>query len=104
MAATIAEILGMMAAGGCQDAFRMTVAASDGGRIIAYRYSSDAASPSLFYIRGEALAERIGIDSDDAVLVLSEPLDEETADWTEVPDAHMLIAREGDITLTPLAL
>ena len=88
MAATIAEILGMMAAGGCRDAFRMTVAASDGGRIIAYRYSSDAASPSLFYIRGEALAERIGIDRTAAVLVLPEPRDDATADRT----TH---AREG---------
>ena len=104
MAATIAEVQDMMAAGGCGDAFRMTVAASDGARIIAYRYSSDQASPSLFYIRGEALAARIGIDGGNAVLVLSEPLDEETDDWTEVPDAHMLIARDGDITLTPLAL
>ena len=80
----------------------MTVAASDGARIIAYRYSNDRASPSLYYIRGAALAERIGDDR--GVLVLSEPLDEDTADWTEVPDAHMLIAENGEVTLTPLAL
>ena len=104
MSATIADIERMMAAGGCTEAFRMTVAASDGTRIIAYRYSNDDASPSLFYIRGDALAARIGGTGGDAVLVLSEPLDEETADWTEVPDAHMLIAQDGDITLTPLAL
>jgi glutamine amidotransferase len=108
MSATIADIEGMMAAGGCGGAFRMTVAASNGERIIAYRYSSDRASPSLFYIQGEALAERISHDcgdcGGDAVLVVSEPLDDDTADWTEVPDAHMLIAQEGEITLTPLAL
>jgi glutamine amidotransferase len=110
MAATIADVEGMMTAGGCTSAFRMTVATSDGARIIAYRYSSDRDSPSLYTIRGKALAKRIG-DADlaervgrDAVLVLSEPLDEDTADWTEVPDGHMLIAQDGDITLTPLAL
>ena len=100
----------MMAAGGCTSPFRMTVAASDGTRIIACRYSSDHDSPSLYTIRGDALADRIGGDdlakrtSGDAVLVLSEPLDEDTADWTEVPDGHMLIAKDGEITLTPLAL
>ncbi len=51
---------------------------------------------------GDGLAERIG--DDHGVLVLSEPLDEDTADWTEVPDAHMLIAENGEVTLTPLAL
>ena len=103
MNATIAEVEAMMSENGTAEAFRMSVAASDGVRIIAYRYSSDRASPSLFYIRGEPLSERIGVDSGDAVLVLSEPLDEDTEDWTEVPDAHMLVARGGEITLTPLS-
>ncbi|MFP6731921.1 MAG: class II glutamine amidotransferase [Alphaproteobacteria bacterium] len=108
--ATIADVEGMMAAGDCTSAFRMTVAASDGTRIIAYRYSSDNDSPSLYTIRGKALAERIGGDDlakqtgGDAVLVLSEPLDEDTDDWTEVPDGHMLIAQDGNITLTPIPL
>ena len=103
MAATIAEVEDMMRANDPAAAFRMTVAASDGARIIAYRYSSDAAPPSLFYIQGDALAERIGRDAGDAVLILSEPLDEDTEDWTEVPPAHMLVARGGEIALTPLS-
>lgn len=104
MCATIRDVEAMMRAGGCEEAFRMTVAASDGARIIAYRYSSDHASPSLYYIQGDALAERTGDAQGKGVLVLSEPLDEDTADWTEVPDGHMLIAENGEVTLTPLAL
>ena len=103
MAATIAEVEDMMRANDPEAALRMTVAASDSARVIAYRYSSDEAPPSLFYIRGAALAERIGRDAGDAVLILSEPLDEDTEDWTEVPPAHMLVARGGEIALTPLA-
>ena len=54
----------------------------------------------------QSLPSRMGraVANGDAVLVLSEPLDEDTDDWTEVPDGHMLIAQDGDITLTPLAL
>ncbi len=103
MNATIAEVQAMMGDNGIDEAFRMSAAASDGVQIVAYRYSSDQASPSLFYIQGEPLSERIGIDAHDAVLILSEPLDEDTEDWTEIPDAHMLVARGGKVTLTPLS-
>ena len=104
MAATIAEVEEMMRANDPEAALRMTVATSDGTRVIAYRYASDESPPSLFYIRGAALAERIGRDAEGAVLILSEPLDEDTDDWTEVPPGHMLIARGGEIALTPLPL
>ena len=103
MNATIAEIEGVMRAHGVDEPLHMTVAASDGERIIAYRYASDHAPPSLFYIQGAALGPRIGRDADGAILILSEPLDEETGDWIEVPDAHMLVAERGEVTLTPLA-
>ncbi len=36
-------------------------------------------------------------------MVLSEPLDEATEDWIEVPDRHMLTARAGEVTLAPFA-
>ena len=103
MAATVAEIEQVVRDHGSNAALRMTVAASDGERVIAFSYSTDRASPSLFYITGPSLAERIGRDAAGAVLVLSEPLDEATEDWIEVPDRHMLTARAGEVTLAPFA-
>ena len=103
MNVTIADIEATMRRSDADAVFRMSVAASDGDQVMAYRYASDAVPPSLFYIRGEALAARIGRAADDAVLILSEPLDEDTEDWTEVPPGHMLAARAGEITLSPLS-
>ena len=101
MARTVAEVEDVMRENGVDAPLSMTAAASDGARVIAYRYSSDSASPSLFFIRGETLAPRIGRDAEDAVLILSEPLDEAADDWTEVPDEHVLLAAGGELTLAP---
>ena len=102
MAKTVAEVESVMRAHDIGAPLRMTAAASDGARVIAFRYSSDHASPSLYYIRGESLSRRIGRGAEGAVLVLSEPLDEATDEWIEVAEAQMLIAHDGEVTLTPI--
>ena len=103
MAKTVAEIEQVASAEGVDAPLHMTVAASDGGRVFAFRYSSDGASPSLYFIGDEGLVTRIRGDVDGAVLVLSEPLDEATDAWSGVPEAHMLVAAGGEVALTPFA-
>lgn len=55
---------------------RATCALSDGARLYALRYSSDAEAPSLYYRWSET---RQGW------AVVSEPLETDESDWTEVP-------------------
>ena len=75
------------------DALRFTSVFTDGERVFAVRYASDAAAPSLFW--REDGRER---------LVVSEPLDDEAADWHEVPPGCVLtIEREGGLVLSPFA-
>ena len=101
MAKTVAEIEEVARAEGVEGLLNMTVAVSDGERVFAFRYSTDHVSPSLYFICEEGLAARVRGDVDNAVLVLSEPLDEATDVWTELPEAHMLVATAGTVTLTP---
>ncbi len=57
---------------------RMTAALSDGERLYAVRYASDAeAAPSLYY-RWSATRQ--------GMAVVSEPLETDEGDWTEVPE------------------
>jgi predicted glutamine amidotransferase len=80
---------------------KMTAAISDGRRLFALRYSSDGDSPSLFYSRHpHALRTRSGRDEllpDGGVIVLSEPLDEVSEHWSEVPEGTLLEIEEGEV-------
>ncbi len=64
--------------------FRATFALSNGACVWSVRWSSDPLSPSLF----QAL-------EDDAVLLVSEPLDEDLSQWREIP-ANSLVVLESD--------
>jgi glutamine amidotransferase len=87
--------------------FQGTIAASDGKRLWAFRYSSEGKSRSLFFSRDvrtlrELYPEREGLQrlSDDARLVVSEPIGLPGA-WNEVPEASYGVAGEGDAELMP---
>lgn len=105
---TIAQVLELMAKAGTEEPFRLTAAIADGERIHALRYSSDNQSPSLFYGRGGAI--RVNdkqvefTDGDKAVLVLSEPLDGRLEDWIEIPEGHILEARDGMVQVSSFQL
>jgi len=102
----VAEVLALMAAARTPEPFRLTAAASDGRRIVAIRYSSDTASPSLYYgrpllagpdeARGEARDEP-------PIMILSEPLDTDGETWTEVPEAHAVLVEDGEIAVRAFA-
>jgi glutamine amidotransferase len=83
---------------GIDDVLAMTVAISDGNRIFAARYSTTRRSPTLFHNRDvQALAEASEgsrLLPDNAVVVLSEPLDALSGHWQEVPEATCLVIDE----------
>jgi glutamine amidotransferase len=94
----VAQVLALMAAAGTKEPFRLTAAASDGRRTVAIRYSSDAASPSLFYGR-PALAGLDGGGGEPPIMILSEPLDADGETWIEVPEGHAVLLEDGEITV-----
>lgn len=76
--------------------FRFAAIATDGSRMIAIRYSSDDQSPTLFYGLG------IG-GKDQSVMIMSEPSDEESGHWAEVPESSIVFAGEGALHIENFA-
>ena len=87
---------------------QMTVAATDGESIWAFRYSSEGSSRSLYFsTRMDALkalypdSEQLAALSDETRVVVSEPLGDLPDAWHEVPESHAGIVRPGDDELRP---
>ncbi len=70
---------------GAGAAFRFTAALADGRDLYAFRYSANDSSNSLYY---RALGN--------AVVVASEPLDQDRGSWIGVPENSALVARWGE--------
>ena len=87
---------------------QMTVATTDGETLWAFRYSSEGRSRSLFHstdistLRAQypdnPLVHRL---SDDARLVVSEPLGDLQGAWHEVPESTCVVVRHGVEELLP---
>ncbi len=104
---TIGEVLTAMEAEGVDEPFRMAAAVADGDRILALRWSSDRKSPSMFFGTGSDVwieqgdvrfSEGLG-----CALVLSEPLDEVSGHWHEVPEASFVVVENATVTVRPFA-
>ena len=86
---------------GVEHPIQMTVAATDGVRIIAARYSSEGESRSLYFSTdARALKQRYADDriqqlSDEARAVVSEPLGDLEGVWNAVPESTIGIVRPG---------
>jgi glutamine amidotransferase len=74
---------------------RVTAAFSDGRRVYALRYASDAA-PETLYVRHRRT--RAG------TLVVSEPLDDGRDDWEAVPPQSFVSLASDGLSITPLRL
>jgi glutamine amidotransferase len=92
---------------GVEHPIQMTIAASDGGSIWAFRYSSEGDSRSLWFstrmdqlkaMYPESLLEQL---SDETRVVVSEPLGDLAGAWQEVPESSCGIVREGEDELRP---
>jgi len=107
-ARTITQVVEVMQAEGITEPFRMTAAVTDGQRVVAARWSSDRRSPSLFHGEGGPVEAGQGQvcfgPGQGSVLILSEPLDEETTHWAEVPEGYLLTAANGTVTEQRLSL
>jgi glutamine amidotransferase len=87
---------------GIEHPLQMSVAATDGRRIIAARYSSEHDSRSLYFStlisalreRHPEVAELAGL-SDEARAVVSEPLGDLSGAWNPVPESAIGIVQEG---------
>lgn len=89
---------------------QMTVATTDGETTWAFRYSSEGRSRSLFRNADVATLREQYPDnpqlqqlSDDARLVVSEPLGDLRGVWHEVPESSCLVVRGGEEELLPFA-
>jgi predicted glutamine amidotransferase len=81
---------------------QMTVAATDGERIIAARYSSEHDSRSLFFSTDARTLKDLYPDneelqqlSDEARAIVSEPLGDLPGAWNEAPESHIGIVQPG---------
>ena len=89
-----------------EEAFRMTVALSDGCQLWAARYQSDGDGPSLYHTSHQAAVQgATGQDAQmesEATIIVSEPLDEVSSHWIEVPGHSLLQACPGEVRVRPL--
>jgi predicted glutamine amidotransferase len=108
MAATVGLIEEVGKKHGVEHPIQMTVATSNGERVWAFRYSSERNSRSLFYSTDvptvRALhpeVEILNYVSDEARLIVSEPLRDLPGAWNEVPESSYGIVQPGDDELHP---
>jgi glutamine amidotransferase len=87
---------------------QMTVATTDGSTTWAFRYSSEGRSRSLFVSTDVSTLREQHPDnpmlrelSDDARLIVSEPLGGLRGAWREVPESTGIVVRGGDLELAP---
>ena len=87
---------------------QMTVATTDGETTWAFRYSSEGKSRSLFRSADVSTLRAQYPDhpvlhelSDDARLVVSEPLGDLRGAWHEVPESSYVVVRGGDVETHP---
>jgi predicted glutamine amidotransferase len=93
---------------GVEHPFQGTIATSDGERVWAFRYSSLGSARSLFVSRDvrtlrDLYPDRaiLGDLSDDARIVLSEPIGDLPGAWHEVPEATYGVVGQGRHELRP---
>ena len=95
---------------GEQFPIQMTVATTDGDTLWAFRYSTEGRSRSLFHSTDVGTLREQYPDnpllhrlSDDARLVVSEPLGGLRGAWREIPESTCVIVRHGEQEQRPFA-
>ncbi len=91
---------------GIAESLWMTLGVSDGKTIYGVRYASDDDAPTLYHTRDVEDVYRInpaikGRFGPSARGLVSEPIGEYAEMWVALPQASLLIAREGDIETRP---
>jgi predicted glutamine amidotransferase len=93
---------------GTEHPIQMTIGTTDGNSVWAFRYSSEGKSRSLYHTTNvKALRElypdrpRLQEVSDEARIIVSEPLGDLPGVWNEVPESSYGVVREGEDELRP---
>jgi glutamine amidotransferase len=90
---------------GVEHPVQMTVGITDGRRIYAFRYSSEGKSYTLYHSMSmEALHELEPATrrfSDDARVVVSEPLTDLSDYWVQIPESTAVLVEGGDVEMVP---
>jgi predicted glutamine amidotransferase len=93
---------------GIKDAFQGTIATSNGEHLWAFRYATYDTPRSLFFSKDvrslrELYPEREALQqiSDDARLVVSEPIGDLPGAWHEMPESSWGMVGQGDAELMP---
>jgi glutamine amidotransferase len=93
---------------GIQQPLQMTIGASDGERLWAFRYSSEGRSRSLFYSTQMHTLRELYPDNpvlhqvaEHTRLVVSEPLGDLAGAWNEVPESSYGLVHKGHDELHP---
>jgi predicted glutamine amidotransferase len=111
----IARTIGLVEAVGREkgiiNPFQGTIATTDGERTWAFRYSSEGKSRSLFYTTQIPTLRQMYPDreilfevSDDARLIVSEPIGDLPGAWNEVPESSYGVVGQGEDRLVPFTL
>ncbi len=80
--ATLAEVRAIMQEAGVVEPLRFTATLTDGHTLWAFRWSTDARPPSLYYKQ-----------SPQSLLLVSEPIDGARGNWRAIPCGGTLVAR-----------
>jgi predicted glutamine amidotransferase len=84
---TLARLTDFVNENGAADRLRFTAALSNGHDLFAFRYAVNDRANTLYYR-----------ESEQGIVVVSEPLDSDRSKWTPVPESHALVAKEGEQT------
>ena len=88
---------------GIEEPFRLTCTFSDGQALYAVRYATDNKPKTLYYNKSEDGLEEIieGRSISEGIVLLSEPLDECSGCWEEVPNASFVEVRDNQVSISP---
>jgi predicted glutamine amidotransferase len=93
---------------GVEHPLQMSVAVTDGERIVAARYSSEGASRSLYFSTDAKVLKaqypeipELQLLSDESRAVVSEPLGDLVGAWNAVPESSVGIVQPGEDELRP---
>ncbi|MDJ0520712.1 MAG: class II glutamine amidotransferase [Planctomycetota bacterium] len=91
---------------GVNEGVEMAVALSDGRAVHAVRYATEGAAPTMYHSKRVAAlrqlvpsehADHLGVFSEDARAIVSEPLTELSEVWEEVEPSRYLVLEAGEI-------
>lgn len=107
LAKTMGHVERARQAAGIERPVFFSACATDGNSLWSVRYSSNNESRTQYHSRDiHALKDIDGTYEPlpkGAVIVVSEPLDELTDNWEEVPESSLLLVKDGEVTVSPFA-